>query len=145
LYVQGNKYFKEGKYVQAIDCYSRSIALQPTAVAFANRAMALLKIRRYADAEVDCTEAIELDDHYTKAYSRRGTARKELKKYLASVEDFEFALRLEPENKELRKQYLEAKETYEKVSFPLCSLSQSVFVFVHVWFDDSTRTFMTVA
>ncbi|CAK9234912.1 unnamed protein product [Sphagnum troendelagicum] len=110
----GNKYFKEGKYVQAIDCYSRSIALQPTAVAFANRAMALLKIRRYADAEVDCTEAIELDDHFTKAYSRRGTARKELKKYLASVEDFEFALRLEPENKELRKQYIEAKETYEK-------------------------------
>jgi len=46
LHVQGNKYFKEGKYVQAIDCYSRSIALQPTAVAFANRAMALLKIRR---------------------------------------------------------------------------------------------------
>jgi tetratricopeptide (TPR) repeat protein len=86
LHVQGNKYFKEGKYVQAIDCYSRSIALQPTAVAFANRAMALLKIRRYVDAEVDCTEAIELDDHYTKAYSRRGTARKELKKYLASVE-----------------------------------------------------------
>jgi hypothetical protein len=35
---------------------------------------------------VDCTEAIELDDHYTKAYSRRGTACKELKKYLAFVE-----------------------------------------------------------
>jgi hypothetical protein len=52
---------------------------------------------------------------------------------------------LEPENKELRKQYLEAKETYEKVSFPLFSLSQSVFVFVHIQFDDSTRTFMTVA
>jgi len=32
--------------VNAIECYSRSIALQPTAVAFANRAMALLKIRR---------------------------------------------------------------------------------------------------
>lgn len=52
---------------------------------------------------------------------------------------------MEPENKELRKQYIEAKETYEKVSFPLCSLSQSVFVFVHIQFDDSTRTFMTVA
>ena len=32
--------------MKAIECYSRSIALQPTAVAFANRAMALLKIRR---------------------------------------------------------------------------------------------------
>ena len=29
--------------------------------------------------------------------------------------DFEFALRLEPENKELKKQYNEAKEIYEKV------------------------------
>jgi hypothetical protein len=46
LCVQGNEYFKEGKYVRAIDCYSRSIALQPTAVAYANRAMAAIKIRR---------------------------------------------------------------------------------------------------
>lgn len=29
--------------------------------------------------------------------------------------DFEFALRLEPENKELKKQYNEAKGLYEKV------------------------------
>lgn len=43
---QGNEFFKEGKYVNAIECYSRSIALQPTAVAYANRAMAFLKIRR---------------------------------------------------------------------------------------------------
>jgi hypothetical protein len=41
---------------------------------------------RYEDAEVDCTEAIALDDRYTKAYARRGTARKELKKYLGAVE-----------------------------------------------------------
>lgn len=41
---------------------------------------------RYADAEVDCTEAIALDDRYTKAYSRRGTARKELQKYFIAVE-----------------------------------------------------------
>lgn len=46
VFFQGNEYFKEGKYVKAIECYSRSIALQPTAVAFANRAMALIKIRR---------------------------------------------------------------------------------------------------
>ncbi|XP_024364769.1 uncharacterized protein [Physcomitrium patens] len=110
----GNEYFKERKYVKAIECYSRSIALEPTAVTFANRAMAFLKIRRYADAEADCTEAISLDDRYTKAYSRRGTARKELQKYFPAVEDFEFALRLEPENKELKKQYNEAKGLYEK-------------------------------
>lgn len=33
---------------------------------------------RYREAEVDCTEALNLDDRYIKAYSRRATARKEL-------------------------------------------------------------------
>lgn len=41
---------------------------------------------RFEDAEIDCTEAIALDDRYTKAYARRGTARRELKKYVAAVE-----------------------------------------------------------
>ncbi|GAY54358.1 hypothetical protein CUMW_156140 [Citrus unshiu] len=42
----GNECFKQKKFKEAIDCYSRSIALSPTAVAYANRAMAYLKLRR---------------------------------------------------------------------------------------------------
>ncbi|TYJ11782.1 hypothetical protein E1A91_A11G300000v1 [Gossypium mustelinum] len=76
----GNEYFKQKKFKEAIDCYSRSIALSPTAVAYANRAMAYLKIRKFQEAEDDCTEALNLDDRYIKAYSRRATARKELGK-----------------------------------------------------------------
>lgn len=109
---QGNEYFKEKKYAEAVDCYSRSIVLQPTAVAFANRAMAYIKMRRFEEAEYDCSEAIDLDDRYVKAYSRRGTARRELGKLLDAIDDFEFALRLEPENKELKKQYEEARRMY---------------------------------
>ncbi|KAG2262162.1 hypothetical protein Bca52824_069241 [Brassica carinata] len=41
---QGNEYFKQKKFNEAIDCYSRIIALSLNAVAFANRAMAFLKI-----------------------------------------------------------------------------------------------------
>lgn len=43
---QGNEYFKQRKFNEAIDCYSRSIALRPTSVAFANRAMSYLKVKR---------------------------------------------------------------------------------------------------
>lgn len=111
---QGNEYFKAKKYAQAIDCYSRSIVLYPTAVAFANRAIAYIKIRRFEEAEYDCNEAINLDDRYVKAYSRRGTARRELGNLLGAMEDIEFALRLEPENKELNKQFLEVRVLYEK-------------------------------
>ncbi|KAA8545252.1 hypothetical protein F0562_020036 [Nyssa sinensis] len=110
----GNEYFKQKKFKEAIDCYSRSIALSPMAVAYANRAMAYLKMKRFQEAEDDCTEALNLDDRYIKAYSRRATARKELGKFKESIEDAEFALRLEPGNQEIKKQYAEAKSLYEK-------------------------------
>ncbi|XP_074311298.1 uncharacterized protein LOC141647140 isoform X2 [Silene latifolia] len=110
----GNEYYKQKKFNDAIDCYSRSIALSPTAVAYANRAMAYLKIKRFQEAEDDCTEALNLDDRYIKAYSRRATARKELRKLRDSLEDVEFALRLEPQNEDLKKQRAEVKSLLEK-------------------------------
>ncbi|XP_021282200.1 RNA polymerase II-associated protein 3 isoform X2 [Herrania umbratica] len=110
----GNEYFKQKKFKEAIDCYSRSIGLLPTAVAHANRAMAYLKIKKFQEAEDDCTEALNLDDRYIKAYSRRATARKELGKLKESIEDTEFALRLEPNNQEIKKQHAEFKSLYEK-------------------------------
>ncbi|XP_010544206.1 PREDICTED: RNA polymerase II-associated protein 3 isoform X2 [Tarenaya hassleriana] len=111
---QGNEYFKQKKFNEAIDCYSRSIALSPTAVAYANRAMAYLKIKRYREAEEDCTEALDLDDRYIKAYSRRATARKELDKLKEAMDDAQFALRLEPQNQELKKQFADIKCLLEK-------------------------------
>ncbi|XP_019429178.1 PREDICTED: RNA polymerase II-associated protein 3 isoform X1 [Lupinus angustifolius] len=110
----GNEFFKQKKFKEAIDCYSRSIALSPTALAYANRAMAYIKLKRFQKAEDDCTEALNLDDRYIKAYSRRATARKELGKIKGSMDDAEFALRLEPDNQEIKKQYADAKSLYEK-------------------------------
>ncbi|KAL9233469.1 hypothetical protein vseg_008466 [Gypsophila vaccaria] len=110
----GNEYYKQKKFNEAIDCYCRSIALSPTAVAYANRAMAYLKIKRFQEAEEDCTEALNLDDRYIKAYSRRATARKELGKLRDSLEDVEFALRLEPKDEDLKKQRAEVKSLLEK-------------------------------
>ncbi|KAL2254184.1 UNVERIFIED_CONTAM: Mitochondrial import receptor subunit TOM70 [Sesamum indicum] len=114
----GNEFFKQKKFVDAIDCYSRSIALSPTAVAYANRAMAYIKLKRFQEAENDCTEALNLDDRYIKAYSRRSTARKELGKLKESIDDAEFALRLEPQNQEIKKQYAELKSLLQKVTSP---------------------------
>ncbi|XP_078159277.1 tetratricopeptide repeat (TPR)-like superfamily protein isoform X4 [Carex rostrata] len=127
----GNEYFKQKKFKEAIGCYSRSIALTPTAVAFANRAMAYLKIRRFEEAETDCTEALNLDDRYVKAYSRRATARKELGKLKEAMEDAEFAVSIEPNTQELRKQYDDIKALYMKGTdakareSPLISIQES--------------------
>lgn len=45
-----------------------------------------LHIFRFQEAENDCTEALNLDDRYIKAYSRRSTSRKELGKLKESIE-----------------------------------------------------------
>ncbi|KAF5952262.1 hypothetical protein HYC85_010206 [Camellia sinensis] len=70
--------------------------------------------QRFQDAEDDCTEALNLDDREIKAYSRRSTARKEPGKLKESIEDAEFALRLEPHNQEIKKQYAETKSLYDE-------------------------------
>lgn len=47
LHLQGNALFKEGKYEEAINCYTTGIQFDPTnAVLPANRAMCLLKLKR---------------------------------------------------------------------------------------------------
>ena len=99
---KGNAHFKKGAYGAARDCYSRSLELAPTAIAFANRAMAALKEGLLAEAEADCTRALELDPMYLKAYQRRGAARKGLGRPLPAAQDYEEALRLEPTSKALR-------------------------------------------
>ena len=99
---KGNMHFKKGAYGAARDCYSRSLELGPTAIAFANRAMAALKEGLLAEAEADCTRALELDPAYLKAYQRRGAARKGLGRPLPAAQDYEEALRLEPTSKALR-------------------------------------------
>ena len=96
---RGNKAFAAKKYAQAKKDYTQSIALQPTCLAYANRAMAELKLDEFSAAESDCTAAIALDPCYVKAYLRRATAVKELGKLLAAAEDYEYALRLEPTSK----------------------------------------------
>ncbi len=96
---RGNKAFAAKKYAQAKKDYTQSIALQPTCLAYANRAMAELKLDEFSAAESDCTAAIALDPCYVKAYLRRATAAKELGKLLEAAEDYENALRLEPTSK----------------------------------------------
>uniref|UniRef100_A0A670XWU4 RNA polymerase II-associated protein 3 n=1 Tax=Pseudonaja textilis TaxID=8673 RepID=A0A670XWU4_PSETE len=97
----GNRYFKEGKYEIAIECYTRGIAADGTnALLPANRAMAYLKVQKYGEAEEDCTRAVLFDPSYSKAFARRGTARAALGKLKEAMQDFESVLKLEPGNKQ---------------------------------------------
>jgi len=102
---KGNALFKEGKYEEAINCYTTGIQLDPTnAVLPANRAMCLLKLQRYGAAEADCNQALSLDGSYTKAYLRRGAAQFQLGRVQEAEADYKEALRLEPSNKQAQEE-----------------------------------------
>lgn len=77
---QGNKYFKEGKFDKAIDCYTEAIALCPPqnknelATFYQNRAAAYENLKNYTAVIADCTRAIDLNFQYVKALHRRAKA-----------------------------------------------------------------------
>ncbi|XP_043964407.1 RNA polymerase II-associated protein 3 [Gambusia affinis] len=97
----GNKLFKEGKYDEAIECYTRGMAADPyNPVLPTNRATSFFRLKKYAVAESDCNLAVALDDNYYKAYARRGAARFALQKHQLALEDYQTVLRLDPGNSE---------------------------------------------
>ncbi|XP_069346369.1 RNA polymerase II-associated protein 3 isoform X2 [Eulemur rufifrons] len=114
---KGNKYFKQGKYDEAIECYTKGMDADPyNPVLPTNRASAYFRVKKFAVAESDCNLAIALNRSYTKAYARRGAARFALQKLEDAKKDYEKVLELEPNNfeatNELRKinQALTSKE-----------------------------------
>ncbi|KAM6961969.1 RNA polymerase II-associated protein 3 [Tautogolabrus adspersus] len=109
---KGNTFFKEGKYDDAIECYTRGMGADPyNPVLPTNRATSFFRLKKYAVAESDCNLAIALDSNYFKAYARRGAARFALKKYESALEDYEMVLKLDPGNVEAQNEVKKIKES----------------------------------
>ncbi|CAN4086608.1 unnamed protein product [Withania somnifera] len=97
---KGNQAFKEKQWQKAIGFYTEAIKLNDnSATYFSNRAAAHLEMGNFLQAEADSSKAIDLDKKNVKAYLRRGTAREMLGYYKEAIEDFRYALVLEPTNK----------------------------------------------
>ncbi|NXP28684.1 RPAP3 protein, partial [Scytalopus superciliaris] len=121
---KGNNYFKQGKFDEAIECYTRGMHSDPyNPVLPTNRASAFYRMKKFAVAESDCNLALALDKNYIKAYARRGAARFALKNLQGAKEDYEKVLELDANNfeakNELKKidQALSSKESSEKKEF----------------------------
>ncbi|XP_071408436.1 RNA polymerase II-associated protein 3 isoform X1 [Pithys albifrons albifrons] len=122
--LQGNNYFKQGKFDEAIECYTRGMHSDPyNPVLPTNRASAFYRMKKFAVAESDCNLALALDKNYIKAYARRGAARFALKNLQGAKEDYEKVLELDANNieakNELKKidQALSSKESSEQKKF----------------------------
>lgn len=67
----GNASLRKGDLKGAKKIYSQSIAVVPTCLAYANRALVCMKQQDYAGAVQDATSALALDSGYSKALLRR--------------------------------------------------------------------------
>ncbi|XP_065830347.1 RNA polymerase II-associated protein 3-like isoform X2 [Oscarella lobularis] len=97
---RGNELFKRGKYEEAARRYTAGLTADNCNVLlYANRAMAYIKLKRYVEAEVDCSTAIDLDPTYVKPFARRASARLALGNKDGAKQDFREVLKLDPDNK----------------------------------------------
>jgi tetratricopeptide (TPR) repeat protein len=98
---RGNLYAVQGEVDRAIADYDTAITLDPNrAVAFFNRATALMEKGEIDRALFDFDHAIELDPMDADARVGRGRAYYQKKDYAAALTDYDAAIRLVPNNPE---------------------------------------------
>ena len=83
----GNAAFKAGDYLQAVELYTQAHKSEPRiAIYLLNRAMALLKLNRFHEAELDCTAVLRKHRCNAKALWRRAKARRTLSQATGDIE-----------------------------------------------------------
>lgn len=99
----GNTHMTVKKYDEAIDAYTKAIALDSAnPVYYSNRAAAYASKGDHASAILDSEKAIEVDPKFVKAYSRLGHAQYTLGDYKAAAAAFKKGVELDPANANLK-------------------------------------------
>eukprot|EP00771_Trimastix_marina_P003940 gnl/Trimastix_PCT/656.p1 GENE.gnl/Trimastix_PCT/656~~gnl/Trimastix_PCT/656.p1 ORF type:complete len:508 (+),score=176.88 gnl/Trimastix_PCT/656:112-1524(+) len=132
---EGNKHFAERHFQDAYDTYSRALELDPqadsmNAMLFSNRALMCLKLDRFEDAVADCTQAIQRNEEYEKAYLRRAEAYMKTKQFEEAARDYEKLQRMNPNDRrigqQLREARLEAKKAARKDYYAILGVPKDV-------------------
>jgi len=118
---QGNDALKRGPkyYDDAIKCYTAAIDAgssdnKANAVYYSNRAAVQLLKRNFGKVIEDCESALKLDAGNVKAYFRCSKAMLGLHKYTQAMEKMEAGLKVDGENKELKKMLEETRKKHQQ-------------------------------
>ncbi|KAJ1629104.1 hypothetical protein T492DRAFT_907861 [Pavlovales sp. CCMP2436] len=111
LRARGNEAFGGARYEEATLLYTEALIQNPrSAAAYANRGLALLKLKKWAEAEEDCSAALLLDRAHAKALLRRAEARTHLRDWEGASADLASVLELEPKHLTARAQLVAVTE-----------------------------------
>lgn len=95
---QGNAYFKEANWPEAVKAYTEAVKRAPKDPrGYANRAAAFLKLMSFPEVVKDCDQAIAQDKTFFKAYSRKATAQLAMREYVKCINTLDEARTIDPE------------------------------------------------
>uniref|UniRef100_A0A915EQX6 Uncharacterized protein n=1 Tax=Ditylenchus dipsaci TaxID=166011 RepID=A0A915EQX6_9BILA len=111
----GNEQFKVGKYEEAVNLYTKSLAKVKSWEAFSNRAAAYLKLERFHLALQDCAQVVTIDKKNFKGLFRMAQALFGMKQNVGAVMECKNCLELWPGHPDVIKLLNDIKD-YEKRS-----------------------------
>lgn len=98
---EGNDMFKNGKFEEAVACYTRALAgttdPHERSVIYSNRAACWSQHQNWHRMLEDCNLALQEDPRNVKAMLRRGLAYEGLEKYKLAIADMKSVLELDPQ------------------------------------------------
>jgi len=129
----GNNAFRTRKYTEALELYTKALNIDPlnkttNSKLYCNRATVNSKLGKNTECIDDCSQAIELDPSYLKAYLRRAKCYMDTEKYEEAVRDYEKILKLDhsQENRRLLKEAkLELKKSKRKNYYKILGVEKT--------------------
>ena len=114
---QGNQALQAKMYSDAVELYTKAIALDPNCeVYFSNRAAAYAAMERFREALDDAQEVVSLKPDWVKGHVRRAVALTGLKKHEEARKAYLKASQLEPANAQIVESMKAAAEMAKKES-----------------------------
>ena len=112
---QGNAALQAGQYAEAVELYSKAIALEPSCeVYFSNRAAAYAGLERWREALDDSNEVTSLKPEWVKGWVRKGAALSGLGQHEEARKAYLRASQLEPGNAQVVQKMEAAAEAARK-------------------------------
>ena len=116
---KANSLFKEKKYEEAIEEYTKTLEFDPknkkfNSLILANRALCYQKLNKNTEALRDSNQSIKLNPFYARGYVKRGNVYMELKMYEDARNDFQKAKEIDPSVKDIEGYLNDAKKQAEK-------------------------------
>lgn len=103
---EANSFYKVHDFVKALKLYTEAVNRNPKcAKYYSNRSACYIKLMSLQDALNDCEAALALDNNFLRAHQRYCNIQLLMKRYHKSLASYEKALKLFPEDAELKEGY----------------------------------------